>query len=183
MITDIKVTYGAGDIISKELAKLHLRIDEDYTDEDQLVEIAISSAQKEAENYIERKLLKGTVELKMDSFKNFDIALQSINDSIEKIEYFDVSDVKQELSSDKFSFETGYSRLICKFKEGLPALAQKDDAVIVKMSFGFDAESCPKDIVSALLLLIADAFDKRENRSSLHESAARNLLNPYRRWL
>lgn len=183
MITDIKVTYGAGDIISKELAKLHLRIDEDYTDEDQLVEIAISSAQKEAENYIERKLLKGTVELKMDSFENFDIALLSINDSIEKIEYFDVSDVKQELLSDKFSFETGYSRLICKFKEGLPALAQKDDAVIVTMSFGFDAESCPKDIVSALLLLIADAFDKRENRSSLHESAARNLLNPYRRWL
>lgn len=57
MITDINITTSEEEIIGLELAKLHLRVDSDYTEEDVLINLAISSARTEAENYIERKLL------------------------------------------------------------------------------------------------------------------------------
>lgn len=84
--------------------KKHLRVDSEFTEEDDLIELAINSSVAEAENYCE-----------------------------------------------------------IKFSEVFP-------------------DEIPADIKSALLLIIADNYDKRENRSGLNKSTARNLLNPYRKW-
>lgn len=183
MVTDIKITDGTVEIISVVLAKKHLRVEADYIEEDALIEIAIASARIESENFIERKLLKGTVEVSMDSFTDFDIALQSLNDTITKVEYFAPGGEERILlPEDKYNTSSSYTALVCKFKQDLPVVADKSDAVIVTISFGYEFGACPKDVVSALLLLVADAFDKRENRGAISHSAARNLLNPYRKW-
>lgn len=92
------------EVVSLELAKKHLRIDDSFTEDDDYIRIIINAAKTESENYCE-------------------------------IKFDDV------------------------FTDGIPG-----------------------DIVAANLLLIADAYDKRENRTALHQSVARNLLNPYRKW-
>lgn len=91
-------------MISLELAKKHLRVELEDDYEDDLIELAIESAVKEAENYCE------------------------------------------------INFQETY----------------EDDL--------------PGDIKSALLLLIADRYEKRENRKGENLTAARLLLNPYRKW-
>src|SRR5690554_5765615 len=105
MITDINIVSSEEEIIGLELAKLHLRVDSEYTDEDMLIDLAISSARTEAENYIERKLLKGTAQIKMSGFFGFEFLLQSMNDKIEKVEYYPFvsEEGKIELSSDFYS--------------------------------------------------------------------------------
>lgn len=91
-------------MIFLDLVKKHLRVEIDDCFEDDLIELAIQSAVKEAENYCE------------------------------------------------IDFQETYG------------------------------DDLPADIKSALLLLIADRYDKRENRKGENVSAARLLLNPYRKW-
>lgn len=184
MITSIDIITGEEEIITLELAKLHLRVDSGYTEEDPLINVAIGSARVESENYIGRKLLAGSVVLKMDDFTDFSNALQSVNDTISAVEYYEPGDAdKTALTADSYASTKTYLYLNGTFKkEGLPEVDDRDDAVIVTINFGYDEDSCPKDIISAMLLQIAESYDKRENRTALHQSAVRNLLDPYRKW-
>lgn len=185
MIEDIKITEGSSEVIDLTLAKKHLRVDEDYTDEDDLINVAITSARVEAENYIERKILSGSVVVLMNQFESFSLPFQSINDDVAKVEYKD-QDTSEfvELSSELYTTSKTYTNLFIKFKnEGLPELDLDDAVVRVTIAFGYNFEKCPKPIISAMLLFIADAYDKRENRVSMDSNVGYNLLNPYRKWL
>lgn len=184
MITSIDIITGEEEIITLELAKLHLRVDSDYTEEDPLINLAIGSARVESEGYIGRKLVAGSVVIQMSGFTDFSNALQSVNDAISSIEYYKPGDTdKTVLSTDLYTSTKTYLYLNVAFKkDGLPEVDDRDDAVIVTIAFGYDKDSCPKDVMSAMLLQIAESYDKRENRTALHQSAVRNLLDPYRKW-
>lgn len=182
MKTSVEINYGEDEIIAKDLAKLHLRVDEDYIEEDPLIELAIGSARMEVENYIQRKLLKGTMVVNLSMFSDFSEKLISDNDMISKVEYYDVDGELKVLPKEYYSSVRTYLYLNVSFSKELPEVAEREDAVIVTVSFGYDSEDCPKDIMSAMLLQVAESYDKRENRTALHQSAVRNLLDPYRKW-
>lgn len=182
MITSKEITEGTAEIIELVLAKQHLRVDEDFTDEDDLIDVAIISSRTEAENYINKKLLKGSMVIKMSAFTAFAEELVSINDAVTKVEYYDSDNQLQELSGENYKSTRTYLYHNVSFTGELPEVADREDAVIVTVSFGFDFEACPKPIVSAMLLMVGDGYDKRENRTAVYSSAAYNLLSPYRKW-
>ena len=45
------------------------------------------------------------------------------------------------------------------------------------------ATTCPKPVVSAILLVVGDLYARREDRGEVgHNSAANSLCRPYKKW-
>lgn len=168
------------ELVSMELAKKQLRLDADDNEEDMLVDIAIASAITQAENYTARKLRKGLCKIQLYSTESIVVERLSLNDKILKVEILEENVDSFALPVSSFSqTKRGPEHYEVSFKEVelLPG-----QSLNVEIEFGFDADSLPKDITSAMLLLIGDAYERREDRGQSNDTAVKNLLRPYRKW-
>lgn len=182
MITTEIIPVADNQIISLELAKAHLRIEADYTDDDMLIGLQIKAAQKAAENYMQRAVGLRQLVITMDVFQNV-VFEGSSNDLIEEVEYYepdavDLTVMAQELYKLR---KSGLETFEIQFSE-LPEVDNIEGAVIITVSQGYTPEECPEDIQSAMLLMIGDMYERREDREQGNNPASVNLMRPYRKW-
>ena len=177
--TDVIVSDEV-ELVSLELAKKHLRLDAEYEDEDMLVELAIASAITQAENYIERTIKNSLFEVIVDSSDSFVVERKSLNDVLKEVRLLEegVDSVILPASSSKI-VKRGPEHYEVMFNDVNLSPGQ---TIEVSIEIGFTAESLPKDIISAILLMVGDAYERREDRAQSNNTAVINLLRPYRKW-
>ncbi|WP_158962590.1 head-tail connector protein [Myroides fluvii] len=168
------------EVVKLELAKKHLRLDADNDEEDMLIELAIASAITQSENYTERVLKKGIIEFLTHNAESIVIERSSLNDKIQKVEVLGEGVDSILLPASAYSQTKRATEIYeVSFKN---VKLEPEQQLKVTVELGFDSETLPKDILSAMLLMIGDSFEKREDRNQGNNTAVNNLLRPYRKW-
>lgn len=182
--TNYKVTTKAGIYpVSSTEVKNHLKVE--HTDDDTLIAALIEAATFAAENYCNRSFLPETVTQYQDSFNTWDRPIYLHRNparAITSVKYQDSDNVQQTLVS-------GTDYLLDSFSEparvysldNWPTTKTIENAVEIIYTAGYDdAASVPGPIRAAILLIIADLYENREDRPKRLPSAAEYLLDPYR---
>lgn len=170
-------------VITLAEAKKHLRVEPEYTDEDTLIDLNIGAAQNAAANFIGRAIGKRKLVIELDKFTSSITFESSSNESVEKVEYYQPGETELTVLNAETYWLQKTELDVCKLVfTSLPATAVRNDAVIVTVYQGFEAEKCPLVIKQAILLLTADFFERREDREQSLNSAAKNLLRSYRKY-
>lgn len=182
MITSEIIPVENNQVISLDIAKKHLKIESDYDEDDSLIELQISAAQKVAENYMQRAVGRQNLVMTMSVFQSV-IFEGSSNDLVGKVEYYAPdSDVLTELDPAEYSLKkSGLINFEISFKT-TPQVDDRDDAVVITINQGYAADDCPADIKAAMLLMIGDMYERREDREQGSNPASVNLMRPYRKW-
>ncbi|KQS45917.1 hypothetical protein ASG38_15010 [Flavobacterium sp. Leaf359] len=185
MITSIETIQDPDNlVVTLAQAKKHLKVDADFTEEDDLIETYIGSAQANAEGYIGKAVGSQRLVIVIPGFESV-IFAASLNDTVEKVEYYpDGDDSMETLSEESYSLRKhGLEAQELKFRDPLPALSVRDDAVKVTIKRGFSASDCPKPIKQAIHLMVGDSYERREDRGEIgYNSASASLMRQYRKW-
>lgn len=181
MITSSTITNSANSIITKTTAKLQLRIEDSYTAEDDLLDIYIQAAIEAAENYINGAIQAKTLVLKLDTMPTSLVIGTHPVRSITSITYYDTDNNSQTLATaDYYLKAAGDKESTIIFDETYNTY-ERSDAVTVTLAVGYASEATvPTAVKQALLLLISDMYERREDRSQIIGTTSENLLRPYR---
>lgn len=172
-------------LVTLAQAKKQLRIEADLTDEDDLIQDCIDTAQAACQNYINRAITEQVFVMELDSFPD-KIAYERnyLNDTIDKIEYY--APGESELATlDPALYKLKNSNIVECFdiKFGVtPATDKREDAVVITIKQGFDLDTCPKPIIQAIKLLLTAFYEYREDRPQGYDMASNNLLRVYRKY-
>lgn len=192
------ITVPTVEPITLEDARVHLRIegfgsppthpDDDY------IQNAIQSAREWCEQYLERSLSTQTVEYATANFNKPIFLPSSPVQSVESIKYIDTDGTQQTLSETIYELDPFSNEILRKFGQRFPAVREGKNSVIVTYVAGYtngespDLIPLPKPIRSAMLLIIGNAYENRQEdvlgntRISFNSLplGVYNLLQPYR---
>lgn len=169
------------DLVSLDLVKKQLKIESDFNEEDELLQVFKDSAINQVENFIERLITRQTTIYIQPTFKEFVFERKADNDTIEKVEYWSDEDGDAViLPTTSFSVSNMNSELRRVTFKNLPDVDVVKVAVYVTQ--GYDESDLPSVIKQAMLLMITESYEKRENRSAVNFTTAEKLLSPYRKW-
>jgi hypothetical protein len=192
MVTNSYTTVTAdGPVIDLAAAKKQLRQGDDFIAEDELILDYSEAAQAACEDYINRKIAETTLVIELSVFESsITFARNYENDAIEKVEYYAPGATVLTLLPVGQYLLRKSNILECwdlKFKPAtgqttMPATETRDDAVIITVKQGFEPNKCPKPILQAIKLRIADFYERREDREQGDSPASNNLLRPYRKY-
>jgi uncharacterized phiE125 gp8 family phage protein len=166
--------------ITVQSVKEQLRID--YSDEDDYIDLCISTARVWAEEYTNRKLITQTWNLYLDRFP-FEIvvpfgSLQSIN----SIQYYDTNNALQTLPSNEYDVDTAAVLGKIRPADGYswPAVYNRYNPIVINFDCGYGdtAARVPAPIVHGLKYTVAQLFENRESMQGLPD-AVKSLLFPY----
>lgn len=178
----VEVVVNEVELVSLDLAKKHLRIDPKDKLEDELIEIAIASAISQVESFTERPLKSQNTIIEINRFQSLIIERGSLVDRVTKVEIREVGVDSIPLPEATFKTAKQNAEVYeLSFTEKVPELLP-NQKVFITIDQGYTDKTIPKPIVSAILLLVGDAFEKREDRIQTINLATRNLLRPYRKW-
>ena len=168
-------------------AKAHLRITS--TDDDVYITTLITVAREWAETYTARALITQTWDWTLDGFPAEPRVPKPELQSILSINYVDTDGDSQLLAASKYQVDISYkpARVMPAYGEAWPATRSQFNAVTVqfKAGYGDSASDVPAAIRQAMLLIIGELYERREDAivgvpiSKVH-LAAENLAADYR---
>lgn len=183
MITDIAITTvtPGTSIVTLAKAKKHLRLEASFTEEDDLIQDYIDAAVTNAENYIGGYIVEKDMVIKMTGFDNPLVFEAFPVQSVTSVSYFTDEDVEAVLPDSfyKLRAETA-KRFALKYKGELPNVLERDDAVTVTIRLGMT--TVEKPISQAVLLMVADMYERREDRGEVYSTTAMALLRAYKKF-
>lgn len=183
MVTDVKIESGnLLEVVSLERAKKHLRLEAEFTDEDELILAYIDSSIEECEKFIGGHIQDKNMIIKATAFENPLVFEAFPVKAITSIKYFaeNIEEEKTLNSSEyKLTSETD-KRFQIRFLNELPVLQNRYDAVTFTINIGMN--DIPKPISQAVLLLVADKYEFREDRPEKITTVANKLLRPYKKY-
>lgn len=172
------------EVISLARAKEHLKLDAGVSAEDDLISDYIQAAVLAAENYTNTNIIEAKFEIKSNAFiADFEIPLSPVR-SIESIKYKDENGDDQTLvtakyellPADKYIHQVHYPDF-----SDLPGVKDNTStAVVIAITTGYAATKVPKPIQSAILLILGDLYENRQDRAHGLPTRSKNLLNKYR---
>lgn len=183
------VTAAMGQPVSVADVKSHLKID--YTDDDTLLGSYIGAAVDFVEQYCARALMVQTIQIAYDCFPGTDRRnpLQALRlhqspvRSVEELKYYDADNAEQTLTEgtdfvlDKI---TAPARITPAPGKSWPSTAARVGAVLVSVECGYTAATdVPAAIRQAILLLVGDMYEVRQDYPKKMPTAAERLLAPY----
>ena len=168
------------EIISLDLAKAHLKVDFDTDDE--LIMEYIKAAIDEAERYTQTDLKEQDYEVQFDEWVNYYQFKVGPVQAISAITYTPEVGAEQTipeadyavLPADKYAHVLEF----IDFDE-LPTIKEKTK-IKISLTCGYASGKVPAAIKSALLLLIANFYENREDKVHNLPSRVQSLLRPYR---
>jgi uncharacterized phiE125 gp8 family phage protein len=174
------ITPPAGEPVSLEEAKLHLRVD--FDDDDALIQMLISSARQAAETITNRQLMTARWKLVMDSFPGpslmgvpagqpFTLPGHAILIpkspvlSVVAINYLDMNSVQQTMPAANYTVDAACepARITPIFGQIWPIPLPQIGSVSVTFDAGYgDASAVPQGIKSWIKLRVASLYTYRE---------------------
>lgn len=176
MVKQIIKAEPAEEQVSIEVARLHLRLDEELEGspaghpDDELIGILIAAAREQAESYTGLSVVNREHVLTIDRFKGSYIELEVWPvTAITEVKYFDSDGVEQVWASDKYRLDNA-SRPARLYPgdEGWPTTKMRENAVKVTFDAGFTVGSpntlpMPKVLLQAMLLIIGHLYENRQD--------------------
>ncbi|GJM23936.1 MAG: hypothetical protein DHS20C16_03510 [Phycisphaerae bacterium] len=158
------ITKPASEPLTLTEAKAHLNVDHD--EDDTYITTLITVARRTAEGKQWRALMTTTREQTMDCFPFGCITLEHPPlQSVTSVKYIDADGVQQTLSSDNYDVDTDsiYGRICPAYGLNWPTTRNIQNAVRVRYDCGYaDADSVPTTTKQAMLLLIGNWYEHRE---------------------
>lgn len=183
MVTDVQITPGtATEVVTLAKAKKHLRLEASFTEEDDLIQDYIDTAVTGAENYIGGHITEKNMVIKMTGFDNPLVFEAFPVKSVESVKYFE-PDNETEVTMPDTDYALNaesQKRFALRFKNTLPTVQDRPDAVTVTIVLGMT--TIDKPIVSAVLLMLADLYERREDRTEVLSTASMSLLRAYKKF-
>lgn len=169
-------------------AKLHSRVD--GSDDDDLIEMMISSARQHAEQITERALAPTTFCLYLDAFPEDGIRIpRPPVTAITSVQYVDTAGDLQTMDAGDYSLDDAQepSWLLLSYGESWPNTLDVANAVRVTYTAGYSAADCPAQVKSFILAAVASMYKQREHiadssRLPASVSFLDGLLDAYRVW-
>lgn len=170
------VTAATTEPVSLADARLHLRLSDDETAEDTLIDGLISAAREYAEHYTGRALAQQTLEMALDAFPAVDrraVVVQSDDLSIvlaqppvqtvSSITYVDPLGATQTLATSAYALsQYGESRRVNLAGGATEWPQTKAVADAVQIQYVTGAADVPRAARAAILLLVGHLFENRQ---------------------
>jgi hypothetical protein len=175
-------------IVSLSMAKKQLKVDADFTEDDDLIDAYSQAAQELAEHFVGFNIAEASTEIMASSFSSFIFEEKSANVAISKIEYLTPVDGEdyQELDVEKYALKkstTVSNHYEVSFKDDLPALNEEIlEKVKVTITYGQEVSDVPKIVSQAIKVCITQFYDKRENSLEVANNVFHRLLSPLRKF-
>lgn len=201
---DLEMVSTSQPVLSLELAKMHLRIEDVGGDEDYQAQVdaelqdmidAVQQYVDGPDGVLGRALLAQSWKLYLDAWPRdnqgggrlaptIQIPLRPLR-AITSIAYIDPAGSAQTLDPSAYQVLDGERAAICAaYGAGFPLVRRQPRAITITFSAGYDA--APRPIVSAMKLMLGDLYVNREtqlaaaSRAALIENkTAGRLLAPY----
>jgi uncharacterized phiE125 gp8 family phage protein len=184
MVTDVKFQEVTGIIIIPlAKAKKQLKLEVGFVEEDELIQDYIDASIGYSENYTGGHILEKIMVLKLDRFDNPFVFEVFPIQSIDSIKYFP-KDGSGEITMPTNNYNlTSVNPKVSKISfKTIPEAEERYDAVTISVKVGFENGKIPKPIISALLLKIADLYERREDRTEVALTVGDGLLRPYKKF-
>lgn len=179
-----KVSTGpASEVISLATAKAHLKMDDTDAD-DALIEAIITAARQHVEQMCATALIQQTITEKFPCFSSRGMALSiSPVAEVSAVQYLDGAGTLQTLSTDVYGVNTFTKpgSIYLRYGQLFPLTRDEPNAVTVTYTAGYGEASgdIPKPIMQAILLMVGDMYQNREDTVKRLPTAAEYLLRPY----
>jgi len=171
--------------VTLAMAKKQLRLSASNTSEDDLIQSYIDAATVDRQNYINRTIDTRDFVVKLSQFETLNFDANYENDEVASIEYYAPgAEEVTVLDNSAYKLRTGdvIGTKTIKFIDP-PATEKRDDAVTVTIKQGWETAAVPTPIKQAILLLIADMYERREDRGEIgNNRAADSLCRSYRKY-
>ena len=160
-------TAPASEPLTAAQAKTHLRVT--HTDDDTYIESLIVVARHQVEKYLRMGLIDQTWEYRLDEFPAYDekplyVPMKPIT-AVDSISYVDTDGDSQTWSADEYQVDIygAFPRIIPAYGYSWPSTRDQIHAVTITLSVGYaDANAVPEDIRHAMLLMIGELYENRE---------------------
>jgi uncharacterized phiE125 gp8 family phage protein len=187
------VTEPTAESLPFELAVMHLKVDPDTADsppsysEESLIKSLITAARQHCEQYTQLCLAEQTLEVAFDAFESsIGLPFGPVGEVV-SVKYVSSTGAELTLASStyKLSKRTTPASIYPDYGQAWPATRAQPEAVVVQYTAGYSADTLPKTIQAAMLLMVGHLYENRE-ASVLVTNAmelplgVRALLDPYR---
>lgn len=181
------ITKPSREPVTLQQAKDHLNIDDDFIDDDSIIELIIQTAREAVENKTGRKLITTTMGHQRDCFNSV-MELPHTVQSVTEITYVDNDGATQILANTEYEVDVNRTpgRVMLAYDKTYPSTRNKSNAVTIKYvtGFGSNAQDVPSALQHAMLLLIGHYYENREATAPININtipmSVEFLLNPYR---
>ena len=176
-------TQPATEIFTLQEVKDYLKVDD--TTEDTLITTLLQSARQAAERYLNQALITQTITEKLDRLQLSTIYLSvSPVISVSSFQYADSQNTTQTYNSSNYIVDTFEkpARLSIAYGKTWPTLYGNINDVTITYTAGYNTEpsGVPMQIRQAILMMIADSYDNREDYVKKLPTASEYLLDQYR---
>jgi len=173
------ITARIKNSVTLDDVKNHLRIT--ATDEDDYLSALMDAAQEFCEDYTNRKYEAETWKLLLDEFpKVIELPFSPVS-SVTHVKYYDTDENQQTLSTDDYETSLNAEPVTIKpvTDSSFPSTYDMYEAVEVQFVCGASAPAiCPMTFRQAILILIADMYQKRESTVHRYPDTVDMLLQP-----
>lgn len=198
MAYPILITAPAAEPLTLAEARLHLRIDDDITEEDTLLEALIKAVRSRAEHELGRRLVTQTWDMVLDAFPDGTDAIRLHSSlwqpqSITHVQYLDTAAVVQTMSAADYTLDPHTAPGYVFLNEGASwpgDAADSANAVKVRVVCGYGAAATdvPEDVRAWMKLQLGTLWEHRAaiasgvNVSELPGRFVAGLLDPHRHY-
>ena len=176
-------TAPATEVWTLSEVKNYLKVDTSV--DDTLITTLLQSAREVAERYLNQALITQTITEKLDRLSNPTIYLSvSPVMSVSSFQYADSQNTTQTYNASNYIVDTfdKPARLSLAYGKTWPTLYGNinDVTITYTAGYGSTAASVPMQIRQAILMMIADSYDNREDYVKKLPTASEYLLDQYR---
>ena len=169
------VKESIGDLVSLSLVKKNLRVEDDFNEEDDLIELYVDGAYDQVEKFIERPIRLQTTVFTLNAGEYLNVEKEGENDCISKVEY-------QPENESEYVEAPDSTYDVIEDRNSLSIVCKQNVSYRVSITSGYDEGTLPSAIKQAILLLVVESYDRRENAPAYVNTKAKSILNPYRKW-
>lgn len=176
-------TQPATEIFTLQEVKNYLKVDD--STEDTLISTLLQSARQAAESYLNQALITQTITEKLDRFNNATIYLSvSPVIAVSSLQYADGDNTTQTFAASNYVVDTFLkpARLSLGYGKTWPTLYGNINDITITYTAGYGTEpsGVPAQIRQAILLMVTDAYDNRQDYVKRLPTASEYLLDQYR---
>jgi len=184
-VTTVTITPDTEiNVLSLADAKLQLRLEDSYTEEDSLIESYIKSAVSNVENYLNGHIQPKELVISFSSFTDYEFdtyPISSISVAYYKANETDLTDLPV---TDWHTVSANPKHTVIVIDKVPYNVAERPDAVVITANIGYtDPETIPAPIIQAIKLQVSDMFERREDRAGIAVKVSQTLLRPFRNYL
>lgn len=171
------ITNPASLLVSVSDLKTYLRVD--HNNEDALIEALIKSSVAYCENYLNSAFIQRTLQVRYQWPISGVIKLPIMPViSISSVKYYDAADEEQTLSIGNYTLDLISGNITIDI---WPTDVKDASTWLVEYVAGYSTPAdVPQNVIIAIYMLVADAYENRSDGVRNMTSASEKLLNPLR---